>query len=283
MLRSPLLLLLCLLGLIQINYAQSGWTRPQGTYYLQAQAGFFSSNDYYGTAGDHFPSDNSFQAFQINLYGEYGIHNRLTVLLQTPLQINSFSNTESVYGLGNIELGLKYRLLPNWPLSFAVELDIPTDDGILFASAKEPNELGIIEQINLPASDGEFNVWSTLAASQSSADGKTFGSVYTRFNFRTEDFSNQWQSGFELGRNLHERLLVIAKVRVQGRFSDMPSSTGSFLYGEGTTFTAAGLTGMYQIADHWRLVGTYNYTGGWLIDQRNSYRGSTFSLGVAYE
>lgn len=63
----------------------------------------------------------------------------------------------------------------------------------------------------------------------------------------------------------------------------MLSLIGLFFYGEGIIFIVAGLIGMYQIVDYWWLVGIYNYIGGWLIDQCNSYWGSIFLFGVVYE
>lgn len=264
--------------------AQNGWTRTKQGVYLQASAATFSSNEYYSTSGQLFDQGSTFRTHHLSLYGEYGISDRLTALLNLPfLQLNSFNTTETVVGIGSIRLGGKYQLMKAVPLAFQLELDVPTNDGINFASAKTPNEIGIIEQINLPTSDGEFNVWSTLVFSQSSNNGKTFGSIYATTNFRTQGYSHQWQAGLEIGHLFFDRLYLIGKIKVQDDFTDTPRSVGSFLYGEGTTFTDAGLTGMYKLNDVWRLVASYTSNSGLIVDQRNSYQGATFSVGVAYE
>lgn len=264
--------------------AQNGWTRTKQSVYLQASAATFSSNEYYSTAGLLFDQGSTFRTHHLSLYGEYGLSDRLTALLNVPvLQLNSFNTTETVAGIGNVRLGGKYRLLKHTPLALQIELDIPTNDGTNFANAKEPNDIGIIEQINLPTSDGEFNIWSTLVFSQSSKSGKTFGSVYASTNFRTQGYSHQWQAGLELGHLFFDQLYLIGKLKVQDDFTDNPRSVGSFLYGEGTTFTEMGLTAMYKLNNFWRLVASYSLNSGILIDQRNSYQGATFSLGVAYE
>lgn len=263
---------------------QSGWTKPKNGFYLQASAATFSANDYYSTAGQLFDQGSTFRTHNLLIYGEYGISDRFTALLNVPvLQLNSFNTTETVAGIGSVRLGGKYRLLKNSPLALQIELDIPTNDGINLANAKEPNEIGIIEQINLPTSDGEFNLWSTVVFSQSSKSGKTFGSIYTSTNFRTQGYSHQWQAGLEIGHLFFDQLHLIGKLKVQDDFTDTPQSVGSFLYGEGTSFTEAGITGMYKLSNAWRLVASYTNNSGLLIDQRNSYQGATFSLGLAYE
>lgn len=264
--------------------AQSGWTRTKQGFYLQASAATFSSNEYYSTSGQLFDQGSTFRTRNLLIYGEYGLSDRLTALLNVPvLQLNSFNTTETVAGIGNIRLGGKYRVLKDIPLALQIELDIPTNDGTNFANTKEPNGIGIIEQINLPTSDGEFNVWSTLAFSQSSNNGKTFGSLFASTNFRTQGYSHQWQAGLEIGHLFFDQLYLIGKAKVQDDFTDTPRRGGSFLYGEGTTFTEAGITGMYKLNNSWRLVASYSSNSGLLIDQRNSYQAATFSLGVAYE
>jgi hypothetical protein len=112
-----------------------------------------------------------------------------------------------------------------------VDFDIPTNDGVQLANDKEPDALGFVNQINIPTSDGEFNVWTTLAISQSFNQGKTFASLYGRVNFRTESFSNQWQSGAEIRHLFFDKLYLIGKLRIQEQLSDKDNSSASFLYG----------------------------------------------------
>jgi len=278
-----LVILIALLSFFSVN-GQNGWVKNKKSFYAQATFSTFSSSDYYSTTGDLFDSGSTYKSRGISLYGEYGITDRFTAVLNMPALIsNRFSSTETVSGIGSIQLGLKYSLLKSFPLAITVDFDIPTDDGKNFATSKEPNSLGMFDQVNLPTSDGEFNVWTTLAASQSYLDGKLFGSIYGGVNFRTEDFSNQWKSGIEVGYLFFDKFYLIGKLNVQGKFEASDIVVASFLYGEGTTFTAFGFTGMYNINEHLKVIAAYSDFSDFIVSRRNVYSGATVSLGVALE
>ncbi|WP_321826708.1 hypothetical protein [Maribacter dokdonensis] len=265
--------------------AQSGWTREAKGFYLQASASYFSSNNYYTTEGRLADQGSDFRTSGLLLYGEYGISDRFTAIVDLPIvRLNSFSTTETVAGVGNIRLGVKYKLLKSFPLSLQVALDIPTNDGTNFARSNEPNAFGQFDEINLPVSDGEFNIWTTLAASHGFKNGKTYASAFSSVNFRTEGFSNQFQAGVELGHLFFNKLYLIGKLKIQERLSSENNvQSGSFLFGEGTTFTNYGITSMYKITDHFNLVAQYSDYAGFLVDRKNVYDGGTISLGVSFE
>ena len=265
--------------------AQSGWTREAKGFYVQASAAHFSSNNYYTTEGRLADQGSTFNTSALLIYGEYGISDRFTAIVDLPLvRLNSFSTTETVGGVGNIQLGVKYKLLKSFPLSLQVALDIPTNDGSNFAQSKTANAFGEFDEINLPISDGEFNVWTTLAASHGFKNGKTYASAFSSVNFRTEDFSNQFQAGVELGHLFFDKLYLIGKLKIQERLSSENNvQSGSFLFGEGTTFTNYGITTMYKVTDHFNVVAQYSDYAGFLVDRKNIYDGGTFSLGVSFE
>jgi len=263
---------------------QNGWVRKAKGFYSQVTLSTFSSKDYYSTDGILFNAGSTFNSRGLLFYGEYGITDRFTAVLDLPLvMLNSFSTTETVGGVGNVKLGLKYGLFKSLPISLGVDVEIPTDDGFNFATAKEPNSLGIFEQINLPTSDGEFNFWTTLAASHSSSNGNTFGSLFASINLRTKSFSHQFQSGLEVGHLFFDKLYLIGKFKIQEKLASGSSQGASFLYGEGTTFTAYGLTTMYKCNNHWRIVAAFSDFTDFISAKRNIYDGFTFSLGAALE
>lgn len=281
-----LVLLLCCLFFSSAQ-AQNGWTRKAKGFYTQLSISHFASNDYYSTEGQLFNEGSTFSSQGLLWFGEYGITDRLTATIDLPLLLlNRFHTTETVAGLGDIKLGVKYRLLSQFPLSLQVDLAIPTDDGIKLADVRTPNSLGFMEQINLPTSDGEFNIWTTLAASQSLPNGKTFGSLYTSINFRTEGFSHQFQAGLEIGHLFFDRLYLIGKLKVQEQLNAQngtPNLSASFLYGEGTTYTSHTMTAMYKLNNQWNLVASMADFSGGIVERRNIYDGWTFSLGIALE
>lgn len=280
---KPLFFLIFILASININ-AQSGWTKAKGQLYSQVTVSYFSSNRYFATNGNLFDSGNNFQSQSLLLYGEYGITDRLTGLANIPLvQFNSFSNTDIVAGVGDIQLGIKYALSKEFPLAISFEAAIPTSDGIQFAQAKEVNEIGIREEINLPTSDGEFNLWTTLAASKSMANGNTYGSLFASFNMRTQGFSHQVKVGAELGHLFFYQLWVIGKLNILESLSDSPNTSVPFIYGEGTTYTAASVNLLYQLNDHWSLTAIYSDYFDFLVSKKNIYDAPSISLGVAFE
>ena len=272
------------LMILQVQ-AQSGWTRKAQSFYLQSSASYYSSKDYYTTEGDLSDTGSRFNSSALILYGEYGVTDRFTAILDLPvIMLNSFSSTETVAGVGSLKIGFKYRLFNNLPIAVQADFEIPTDDGSNYAKSKKPNSLGTFDEINLPTSDGEFNVWTNLIASHSFGAGKTYGSLYSGINFRTESFSNQFQAGAEVGHLLFDKLYLIGKLRILEKLSSGEGfQGGSFLYGEGTTFTSYGFNAIYKIGDNFSLVTSYSDYAGFLVERRNIYDGGTFSLGISLE
>ncbi|MCB0632586.1 MAG: hypothetical protein R2824_32375 [Saprospiraceae bacterium] len=277
----PALLLLLLIP--ALTEGQSGWTRNKGGWYAQAEAMSFSSNNYYSTEGMR-NEGNTFFSYGLKTYAEYGWSDRLTSIFNWPLlKMQHFSGTGTAVGLGDVQLGVKYALSKKWPVAIGLAVDIPTDDGKLFAQAKEENDLGIRERVNLPTSDGEFNFRANLAVSQSFNGGHSYASLYGGVNLRTQGYSHQWQSGIELGQLLFDRLWVIGKLNQQGRFSDEVNRSVSFLYGEGTTYSAYNVSLLYKVTDHFLITAAYQDFTDFLIAKRNLYDGGTVSVGVAFE
>ncbi|PHN06880.1 hypothetical protein [Flavilitoribacter nigricans] len=280
---KPLFSFLFFFGLLYpVLNAQSGWTKAKGAWYAQTTVSYFASDRYYSTAGN-LNIGNTFRNYTLNAYGEYGISDRLTAIVNLPLlKLQNFNVTETVAGIGDLQFGVKYGIAKKIPIAFSLAVEVPTDDGRLFANAKEVNELGIRERINLPASDGEWNVRSALAISQS-IGRTTYASWYGAINYRTEGFTHQWQSGIEAGHLFFDRLWLIGKLQVQDRLSDEVNSSVSFLYGEGTTYTAYQFNLLYHLTDHWRLTAAFHSYTDLLVARRNIYDGRTFSLGIALE
>jgi len=269
--------------LIQINaFGQSGWAREKGGAFVQASVSTFSSKDFYSVTGNLFDQGDRFQSQALTIYGEYGITNRITGILNLPLyKSGRFSGTDRVGGIGDIRVGAKYAIFQQIPVSFAIEAEIPTGDGFNFAQVQDPIVPG--ERINIPVSDGEFNVWSTLAVSKSLPTGKTYGSFYGQYNIRTEGFTDQYRLGLELGQRFIDRIWLIGRLGIQESVSNEIETTVSFLYGEGTTYTTYGLTVMADLTNILKLTASFNEYAGFIADRMNVYDGATWSVGIAWE
>lgn len=263
-------------------FGQSGWTREKGGAFVQVSLSTFSSNDFYSTNGELFDQGEDFQSQALTIYGEYGITSRITGIRNLPLyKSNRFSGTDRVGGVSDIRIGAKYALSQKLPISFAVEAEIPTGDGFNFADVREPVVPG--QQINLPVSDGEFNVWSTLAVSKSLPTGKTYGSFYGQYNIRTQGFSDQYRLGLELGQRFIDRIWLIGRLGIQEGVSENSQPNVSFLYGEGTTYTTYGLTAMADLTNILKLTASFSDYAGFISDRQNIYDAATFTVGIAWE
>jgi len=263
-------------------FAQSGWTRAHKSLFLKLDASYLATDNYYNPNGDQIKTS-IFRQTSYNFYGEYGFRPRLTFIIQAPLlRLNSFETTEVVAGIGDLRMEAKYRLTGNqFPVSVSVAPEIPTGRANAFAANKTFPD----DRINLPTGDGEFNVWTTLAASKSL--GKIYVSAFTAYNFRGEyqdkKFRNLYQFGAEIGFNPWRPLWLNTKIRAQ--FSDGKSEHPElgFVRGDGTTYTLISVEGFYKITPQWGLTATYLSGGNWIAPFRNIYAAPYFSVGLVYE
>ncbi len=278
-LHTTLLLLLIVLS----AQAQSGWTRKKNTYFIKTSANIFSSSDYYTLDGVKLTTT-QFNQQSLTLYGEYGITDHLTGIINFPmLKLNSFENTEVASGIGDLKIELKYSLLrKNIPLTIAVAPEFPIGSKNNYAQ----NKVSAIDQINLPTGDGEFNVWTTVAASHSFYPAPAYVNLSTAYNYRTQyngfSFRNQIKFNFEAGYKLLDKVWFNGTVSVQSSVGKSNGAT-DFIRGEGTEFTAFGLGAAYEFVKHWSVsLQTWGYSD-LIVDRKNIYSAPTYSIGVFYE
>lgn len=278
--RSLLLVFLCI-G-VQMAHAQSGWTRPKGTYFAKVACNYFSSSKYYNLSGNEM-STTVFKQQGVTFYGEYGLLDRLTAVASIPLlKANGFASTETVYGIGDLHVGLKYALLKNKgiPLTISIAPEIPTGSSDNYARNKNN-----IDQINLSTGDGEFNVWTTLAGS-ASLGPQSYMSLYAGYNYRTAyqgyQFRDQLKLGGEVGYKVANVVWVTAMLQTLQSLGEQNGMT-DFVRGDGTAFTAFGFGAAYEFIKHWSINTQVSGYSDLLNDRRNIYSAPTYSLGVFYE
>jgi len=262
--------------------AQSGWTRSFKSWFVKVDASHFASDRYYNPNGEELITS-TFRQTSFNLYGEYGFRPRLTFIIQAPLlRLNSFETTEVVAGIGDLRLEAKYRLTGNQlPVSISIAPEFPTGRANAFAA----NKMFPDDQINLPTGDGEFNVWTTLAASKSW--GKMYLSAFTAYDFRGKyegkKFRNLYQFGAEIGYNPWQPLWLNAKIRAQFSDGESQNTDLGFVRGDGTTYTLTSVEAFYKINPNWGVSATILSGNNWIAAFRNIYIAPFLSLGVVYE
>jgi hypothetical protein len=263
--------------------AQSGWTKAKKEGFYQLSFNRFSSDEYFTLAGDQLKT-NEFTQNSLVLYGEYGLTDKLTVIANWPLQVwNGFSSTETVSGLGDLRLEFKQALLKKYlPLSIAIAPEIPIGKANNFAQSK----LNDFESINLPSGDGEFNVWTTLAASFSLPNAPLYGNLYGAYNYRTQyqgvTFTDQFGVGIELGYKVADLVWINSRVNGLTPVKDVLIAT-DFVRGDGTAYTSYSFGAAIPIYKQINLSLNYRNFADFIFDRKNLYSAGTFSIGVYYE
>ena len=129
--KINLILVLTLLS-IQLSLAQSPWTRDKGKAYVQLGLTGLYYNQTADENGKKQDLNENVADVSLQVYSEYGLTNKLTVNFILPYKSVSVENeflntTESHSGIGNVSLGLKYKLSDkNWKISSGIMISANT-------------------------------------------------------------------------------------------------------------------------------------------------------------
>lgn len=243
---------------------------------------YFSSDQYFNLSGNPITT-NTFQQQSIILYGEYGITDKFTLISNFPIHtFNKFETTETASGIGDWRLELKYALPVNFPLSISIAPEIPTAKANNYAQNKQNS----FDRINLPAGDGEFNLWTTLAASGSLKNIPLYGSAFAAYNYRTSyadiNFSDQIRIGAEIGYKIVDKIWVNAKINGLKSVREVAVAT-DFVRGDGAEFTAISFGMLAPLKNNWGI--NLNYTNGndWIFEKKNIYAAGIYTAGITYQ
>ena len=185
--------------------AQLGpWSQPQGDAYLKLYSYALRFDEHYTTGGQLDPNL-TIGFYQLALYGEFGLTDRLDLTGNLPVVARNTINNQisgttgevlapgaAINGLGDPELGLRYTLTEadgRWPVAVGLLFGLPlgrTDQG--------PD--GVLQ-----TGDGEFNqiVYGSTGRSFPLGSLSSYGWATAGYNNRTNGFSDEWRAGAELG------------------------------------------------------------------------------------
>lgn len=263
------------------SFSQSGWTKGKGEIFGKISYQTFQSDEYFTLSGVRL-NTTEFSQRCIGVYGEYGITDELTLIVDWPaFKSQKFETTETITGIGDLKLGLKYRLPVKFPITISVIPELPIGPANSFAS----NKIIADDVINLPTGDGEFNLYTILAASHSFDPIPIYINAYIAHNLRTEyegiSLGNQLMEGIEVGGQPIKNIWIKGGLMLQQTYQ-APEGVVSFVRGDGTEFTSwtAGL--YYQFSKNW---GVDANVIGYLERQglKNIYSGTVFAFGVVYD
>jgi len=281
--RKNLMVVPSMLLLFCLHEAQGGaWTRKQHSFYAKLGFTTLSTNQFHTKDGNKI-STADFQTWSLNLYGEYGMFDRLTGIVKFPIARNArFETTESKLGIGDLGLELKYGLLSegSTPVAVGVGVELPTGDENGFGFLKDGSGGFVL----LPTGDGEFNTRLNLYASHSFYPIPAYISIDGGYNFRTKNFTDEYAVGFQAGYKLAETVWLQANLRAIGPVGtsnlDLIGSGIALGLGEGVQYTTYGLGAAYEFIPHWNISFDFFSAFGKIT---NIYSGVNLIFGISVE
>jgi hypothetical protein len=226
----------------QIAQAQSPWTREKGKAYVQLGFSGIFFNEYAGEDGKADPLGLDYSDVTLQLYSEYGISSKLEAQLILPYKSLSFSGellgnkiSESFSGLGNISLGLKYKIMDsNWKLSSGILLSPKTSQ----YDAKTSFSTG-------------FNATAVLPyVTVGSSSGKWYYYGNVGYGYMTNDYSDYFRFNAEVGYNVipkgHIMIAVDTRNIVSKEDAFVKDNKQSLTYVDRQTYNAFGLKMNYE-------------------------------------
>lgn len=172
------------------------WTAKQGENYLKGAVNFFETSSRFGPEGDF----ENFQNTNFNVYWEHGLRDDLTFFATgslTDLENESGGQETSGSGVGDIDLGLKYRLVDG-PVIISVQ-------GLF----KAPYLYS--ENSELPLGNGQEDFEGKLLFGKSFGE-LGYGGLEVGYRVRTEDPVDEFRYLVEYGFDLNDRTYLRTKL-----------------------------------------------------------------------
>ncbi|MFY0593168.1 hypothetical protein [Roseivirga sp.] len=194
-------------------FAGGGWPIPKGKGYLKLSQFVIRSNQYFSPSGQIIDISTA-SIYISSIYGEYGLTDRLGVTAYMPFfsratlneQVSTsgtlLAEGDAVNSIGDFDLSVKYGLIVNKPVVVSATLTFGLPLG---------NSAGGETQV-LQTGDGEFNVMLGLEASRSFDGGKGYINTLAAFNNRSENFSDEFRIGAEVGYRISPKVSGALKV-----------------------------------------------------------------------
>ncbi len=223
----------------QINFSQSPWTKDNGAAYVQIGATSLQYNkqQFDGKQVD-LPADFSDTTTQI--YSEYGITDKLEAQLIIPFKIVGYKTkngniSNDLSGLGNVTLGLKYKLLNNnWKISGGLQYSANS----IIKDATKGLSTGFNSSTILPY----------ISAGSSSRKWYYFGNL--GYGLMDNQYSDFLKVGAEVGFNVIEKghIMLVLDNRIivskEDAFTKDPFQWNSYL--DRQSYSAVGLKFNYE-------------------------------------
>lgn len=282
---------LTIIAILVLSTANAGgpWVQKKGIGYFKLSEWWIVFDGHYTDAGNVDPNVTT-GIFNTSIYAEYGLTDRFTGTLYFPFLSRTYMNNQvsattgalisegdAINTLGDADLGIKYSITKpgaRFPLAASLVLGLPlgtTDGG---------------RMNNLQTGDGEFNQMLQLdfgTGFNLTNKINAYTSVYSAFNNRTNDFSDEYRYGIEAGLGFfNRRLWLIGRLNgveslKNGATAETVTSTS--IFANNTEFTSWAFEVAYYFGKRWGA--SYSYASafrGEIIAARPSH-----SFGIFYD
>ena len=254
---------------ISLCSAQSPWTREKGKSYIQL--GFTSLNyNSYQLDGNKIENIGDYSDNTIQVYAEYGITNKLEALAVIPYKSISVdvpsNSSKNISGLGNVSLGLKYKLYDkNWKISTGINYEART--------------LKIDNDKRLSTGFNAATILPYVSVGSSKNKWYYFGNI--GYGYMNNDYSDYLKATFEVGYEVIKKghlIFVLDTRNVIAKEDAFFTDTVRFpSYLDRQTYNAIGLKANYEFVKD-KFGANFAAIGATGID--NAPLAPTLNLGV---
>jgi hypothetical protein len=250
---------LIIVFLILFNFpalAGGGWVQPKNKGYFKLNQYAMYANTYFAPSGDLLDITTT-GFYSTSLYAEHGITSRLTGIIYAPVFVRSTLNRQEtaagelvqpgdhLNSIGDVDVTVKYGLITDksWVMSAALTLGLPLGE----------NSGGSTRL--LQTGDGEFNQLVTLELSHSLKNNPLYFSLLTGFNNRTNQFSDEFRYGAEIGVGLDRLYALIRFYGIKSLFNGADSPpVANGLFANNVEYLSVTPEIGYKIGKNWGVA-----------------------------
>ena len=258
------------------------WTQKRGASYSQVTYSSVAGNSKYNNTGDPLELVRKVSDITLQLYHEQGISDKLTIVGNLPIKFVSTGNeivstgfsgntlpSGNLNRLGNVSLSAIYGLKQTgkWVYSVQLRTDLNT--------ASEKQDVGLRTGVD---------AWGIAPSFHLGHGGKGF---WTSFdlgtNLRSNGFSTQWFSNFQLGTKIGDSYHIIGQFGALQSLEDGNAPDGNAietgLYTNNIEFAAYSLKLGYETNDKITIWGALG--GG--VSGNDVTRAPAYSIAISYK
>lgn len=251
------------------------WTARQGAYYDKLAFNYYYSHETFNKTGTRSgtPNNGAFTDYNLSNYFEYGLFNSLTVINSIAykwLENEDTANRTTGTGVGDVDLGLRYKLLDSDKVGI-----VSTQLLVKIPGAYDQKD-------SLPLGNGQYDTELRLLYGRSLYPLiPGYGNVEIGYRWRAEDPSDEIRYLVELGVDVSKDLYTRAKLDGtlsvdNGKKRDgtgNPTTTNNFDLGK------LDLTLGYKAAPNWGVEASYVPS----LYGQNTAAGATYSVALYFK